>query len=152
ATGEELTRLAPRAGFVTRMLFSPDGNSLLTARYAPRERPLSSTVLTVWDVATGKERHGLVVPFTRGPAVAFSRDGTLLAAAATWPGEEPVVRLWDAATGEPRRTLKGHAGPVVDLAFTAGGQRLLTAGADGTIKLWDAASTDGALRSGRAGF
>src|SRR5262249_59699685 len=26
------------------------------------------------------------------------------------------------------------------------------AGADGTIKLWDAASTDGALRSGRAGF
>jgi WD40 repeat protein len=36
--------------------------------------------------------------------------------------------------------LRGHAGSVVGLAFAPGGGALATAGADGAVRLWDAAT------------
>jgi WD40 repeat protein len=44
--------------------------------------------------------------------------------------------LWDVATGEGRE-LAGHDGPVQLVAFSAGGDRLLTAASDETVRLWD---------------
>jgi tetratricopeptide (TPR) repeat protein len=48
------------------------------------------------------------------------------------------VRLWD-AEGKDVCVLKGHTGPVRRLTFVGDGG-LLSAGADGTFRLWDAAS------------
>lgn len=46
------------------------------------------------------------------------------------------MRLFDTGRGD-RLTLAGHRGPVAGAAFTPGGERLFTAGYDGTVRAWD---------------
>ncbi|MCP4996626.1 MAG: WD40 repeat domain-containing protein, partial [Gammaproteobacteria bacterium] len=69
-------------------------------------------------------------------AVAFSPDGkTLLSGAG-----DNTLRLWDAATGRPLRTLQGHTDWVHAVAFSPDGKTLLSGARDKTLRLWDAAS------------
>ncbi|MFY9344739.1 MAG: serine/threonine-protein kinase [Planctomycetota bacterium] len=65
--------------------------------------------------------------------VRWSPDGTT---AATF-GYDGQVRLWDPATGTALASLKGHAeeATVVGVCF-AGNDRLITAGADKTLRCW----------------
>jgi WD domain, G-beta repeat len=50
------------------------------------------------------------------------------------------ARLWDAASGEMRRELKGHFFFVWSATFSADGARIVTASWDRTARVWDAAS------------
>lgn len=45
--------------------------------------------------------------------------------------------VYEAASGQVRRALEGHRGDVSVLGFTPDGTRLLTAGADHTVLVWD---------------
>ena len=81
-------------------------------------------------------------------AVAFSRDGKLLAAG----GE--TLRLWDPATAKPvGAPLTGHTGLVRAVAFSPDGKLLATAGDDATLRLWDASTgkPTGELLTGHSG-
>jgi len=72
-------------------------------------------------------------------AVAFSRDGTILASAV--PGGTSVVHLWEVATGRPARTLvlpKGRKTQNIHMAFLGGGE-LAVADGGGTVLLFDMA-------------
>ncbi len=69
-------------------------------------------------------------------AVAFAPDGKALASA----GDDRVIRLWDAATGNELRTFTGHADAVNALAFSPDGKTLASASDDGTARLWDVAT------------
>src|SRR5881398_36067 len=69
-------------------------------------------------------------------AVAFSPDGKVLASSS----RDKTIKLWDAATGELKRTLTEHRADVYDVTFSAKGNLLASASADKTIKLWNSQS------------
>ena len=76
-----------------------------------------------------------------GPAgavnsVAFSRDGTTLAAGSG----DGTIRLWDTATEEQIATLTPHHGTVTPVAFSPDGATLAAGSGDGTVQLWDRAT------------
>jgi hypothetical protein len=48
-----------------------------------------------------------------------------------------VTTLYEVATGRLRRELRGHRGEVRVLGFTPDGSKLLTAGGDHTVLVWD---------------
>jgi serine/threonine-protein kinase len=75
-----------------------------------------------------------VGPKTGVETAVFTPDGRYLLVS----GNDKLVHVFDAADGRPVRTLEGHAGNVRAMALVpGGGPRLLTAGTDKTIKLWD---------------
>jgi WD40 repeat protein len=65
------------------------------------------------------------------PAAAFGPDGRLVA---IWAGNQ--ARVWDAATGTPVTPVLVHPAPVQAAAFGPDGFRLLTACADGSVRVW----------------
>jgi len=124
---------------VPQHFFSPDGSRLATLRstFAPNStvgiRPVH---LTLCDLEAGT----LLPPLEgttnarfplRRPGVTFTPDGKRL----VFPSGN-VLRTWDAATGKPHQTLRGHALPVEALAFAVGG-RLRSVESDGALREWD---------------
>ncbi len=64
-------------------------------------------------------------------SVAFSRDGTTLAA-----GADGQISLWDVATGFRTPATPNEDGPVYGVAFSKDGHTL-AAGGDDSVQLWD---------------
>ena len=64
-------------------------------------------------------------------ALAFSADAKHLVSA----GDDPEVRIWNAADGRLEQTLRGR-GQVADVAFSRDGGRVVAAGADGIVRVW----------------
>jgi eukaryotic-like serine/threonine-protein kinase len=93
--------------------------------------------VAVWDPATCRARARTGLHAGRVNGVSFSPDGRLLAAAC----DEGAVVLTQDADGlrESVRLAGGeaHGGRVHSAVFSAGGDRLLTASADRTARLWD---------------
>jgi WD40 repeat protein len=47
------------------------------------------------------------------------------------------VRVWEAASGKELARMDKHTRPITTVAFTADGQRIVSAALDGTVLLWD---------------
>lgn len=128
-------------GRMEDVTFSPDGTVLATADDLWEDNPASSqapadVAVRLWDVATGAELRALPGPPGGVARLAFSPDGTLLAAAA--PGG--TLQLWNLAanTTVPVAIAQMPAEPT--MAFSPDGSMLATVTADQTVKLWDVAT------------
>lgn len=69
--------------------------------------------------------------------VAFSPDGTLLAAGANQDGKDGVVEIWQPSPPKRIAVLRGQGGPINDVVFSRDSATIATAGGDGRIRLWD---------------
>jgi len=114
--------------FVPLMRASPDLQVIVLAESGGR--------LRVMETATGQERWVAETGDEWMRALAFSPDGTVLAAG-TGTGAESAIRLWDTATGRELGRLDGHRSQIGGLAFWPDGRTLASASEDHTIRLWD---------------
>ena len=67
---------------------------------------------------------------------AVAPDGAWIVSASA----DKTLRIWDAASGETRRTLSGHTRAVYGCAVAPDGTWIVSASADETSQIWDAAA------------
>ena len=108
------------------LAISPDGKLVALAGF--REIRLVS-----------REREHAVL---RGPvdavrAVAFSKDGSLLAAAGGLPSRQGEVLIYDVPGRKLVHTIRGHTDCIYGIAFSPDGRTIATSSYDKLIKLWD---------------
>lgn len=118
--------------------FSPDGGRIVAGA-------------AVWNLAAGNEEFELGSA-TRNPwACAWSRDGRLIAA-----DQDNVLRVWDAATGELKRSFSGHQLTIWKIDF-ADPEHIISLAVNphhlpdrpgGELRVWDLASGEELIAMG----
>ncbi len=133
--GEVLGELAGPGDAVHAVRFQADGTRVMAAGSGAAHDGL----LLLWDVAPRAVAFRLARP---KPIVAadLRADGAIVA---TVEQDERTVRLWSVHDGALRGELDGHADAVGAVRFAPAGGGVLTASADGQLRVWD---DDGAPR------
>lgn len=147
AAGTELTKIPSKLGSVGAVSFSPDGHTLAAAGAMSRvgglgaEGPSFDGVVNLYDPNLIGEPEVLPVDFGIVRSIAFSPDGTLLAAGGGRAAQPGGIVVWDVATKARLATLFGHSYPVTSVCFSPDSALLATAGAEGMARVWDVASS-----------
>jgi WD40 repeat protein len=123
-------------GFIYQLAFSPDGQYLaLPGGYNQTHILERSARRCLIRRAVADDEPPLHFDGHDGwlTCVAYRPDGRQIATGA----DDNTVRLWDAMTGTPQRTLRAHDAAVTGVAYSADGRVLLTAGEDCRVRIWD---------------
>jgi len=130
---------------------SPDGSFIVTATVQGLQLRLLPTgqllnTLEVGDLADDEGANSGASGRRPGPShldvsqtglpCAVSPDASFVVGT----GPDHAVRIWDAATGQPRAAFTGHTEQVTACAVSADGSLVVSASADGTVRLWDPAT------------
>ena len=119
---------------VRSIAFSPDGRTLASGA--------GDGTLKLFDVDTGMIRQTLTQQSLPVTGIRFSPDSALMITA-TGDWQQSMVmgelRLWEVASGKELATLPGHTTEIKRIDITADGKRLVSAGSDRTMLIWDVA-------------
>jgi hypothetical protein len=122
--GKLLHEVKKHTDWVTTLEFSPDGVLLATGD--------RNGGLIVWESHGLREFHTLRGHTASITEVAWRPDGNVLASTS----EDTTVRLWEMENGNPIKNWGAHGGGAQSVRFLKDG-RLVSAGRDRIVKLWD---------------
>ena len=126
-------------GWAEVVAISPDGSKLAVGY--PTLNNTNGTV-SIYSTKTWAKQFDLAtIPADEISSVAFSPDGTRLAIGA----EDGTAGVWSLTTREELVSYAGPTAAVTAMAFTAGGQSVLTASNDGIVRLWRALGVEQAF-------
>ena len=125
-TGEMLYEIRKHTDWIYAVRFSPDGVLLATSD--------RSNGLFVWEADTAREYLDLRGHTAAVTDLDWRTDSNVLASASL----DGTIRLWEMNNGNQIARANAHGNGVNAIAFTHDG-RLVTAGQDHTVKLWDGA-------------
>jgi WD40 repeat protein len=92
----------------------------------------------IWDRTTGEQKREFVRPGGFPRCGTVSPDGKWLATGDGQTGpRRDAVRIWDLATGKVVRSFGEYPSEVCCVAWSPDSKRLLAAGADATLRMWD---------------
>ena len=112
----------PQPGKVYAVVYAPAGGLLAIA---------GQNSLELHSVDTNSVKHSLVSDGLAITAVAFSRDGKIVAGSDV----SGRVTLWDAVTGAVKAVITEHTDLVDSLSFSPDGKILAMGGYDNTVML-----------------
>lgn len=113
---------------IVALAFSPDGKELAVSGYHE---------ITFWSPETGTLRRRVKGLAQRTQSLAYSPDGSLLAAAGGSPGQLGEVALLDPVKGSIVKIFGTISDMMLALCFSPDGTRLAAGGADNSIHLYD---------------
>jgi WD40 repeat protein len=114
---------------VRTVAFARAGRLLVTSGDGPGATGHApSRAVMLWDPETGVSFRTI----RNATHFALADDGRTLAVA----GDATSIRVIDVITARELARLEGHGGGVTALAFAPGGQRLVSAGQDRTVRVW----------------
>ena len=120
--------------------YSPDGRHLITGGTGATVLGVRGEV-TVWDPDTARQVQVFFRPNQLICTVAFSPDGLRLASGGSpGPNGAGEVRLWSVSDWRDQGSVGNHDHGVWGLVFTPDGERLITAGINPTVRVWNIAS------------
>jgi len=88
--------------------------------------------LRIWDARANPESDAIRGQSGRSHTAAFDPSGRLVATVS----DRKTVCVWDVETKQPLRELTGFSREIYDVAFSAAGTQLATAGHDG-VQVWN---------------
>ncbi|MBN2255569.1 MAG: WD40 repeat domain-containing protein [Deltaproteobacteria bacterium] len=139
----EINTLTGNTQPVMNCAFTPDGNHIVSLS-GHVHSPHKPGHIKIWDTATGREVATLEGHNHYVNACAISPDSRLIVTAG-----QKILKLWDALAFKEIATLRGHGHGwppqrinVFNCAFSPNGNTILSASADGTLKVWDPEPND----------
>ncbi|MEQ1862120.1 MAG: DUF1553 domain-containing protein [Chthoniobacteraceae bacterium] len=127
-----ITRLAAHPDTVQSIAWSADGKRFATGAFRR---------VVVWNAEPLAVEREITDELTdRIAALRFTPDGQQLVIADGRITESGIVRVADVETGKLAASWTAHADTIFDLALSADGKLLATAGGDRVVKVWDFAT------------
>lgn len=122
-TGASLHVLEGHEDWVFAVAFTPDGSMLGSTG--------SDDFVLFWDPVTGNQIRKIKTSVSTKYSLEYTKDGK-----AFWAQDGREVKLYDIEDGTVLVTLSGHTGNIVRVKMSADGTTLVSAGYDGTIRVW----------------
>ncbi|MGA7919560.1 MAG: hypothetical protein WCA38_07790, partial [Candidatus Acidiferrales bacterium] len=123
---------------IRALAISPSGDTIAVAGESVREPDgKTRTEIALWKTSIGKEVAILSGVGSSLDALAFSPDGTRLAAGGGHL-KKGEVTIWDLESRKELLSFVGHSSQVFAVAFSPDSQRVASGGYDNLVKVWNA--------------